>query len=162
MSSLSRETLTLAPMFARSNVGCRDAGGYFVVVGGGQQFKRTHDDFGFCELGERKSLPDECAGVESGVVRNAYYDVQVIDSSSDTHTADTRLVNLGGQFQQIAGIGAGVIGSLANANLEIVGRIWSLHTSNYSTQTSTWLNSLHNRLKLAPTWGFSIGRYTGQ
>lgn len=87
-----------------------------------------------------------------------YYEVTVIDSSSDTHTADTRLVNVNGTIQHIAGVGRGIIGLLVDGQMNIVGRTWSLPTSSYFTQTDTWVKSLNSRLKLAPTWEFMIGR----
>lgn len=87
-----------------------------------------------------------------------YFEVRVIDSSSSTHTADTRMVDVNGTVTQIAGIGAGTIGVLVDEDYRIVGTTWSLPTSNYSTQTNTWVGSLNTRLKLTPTWEIAIGR----
>ena len=87
-----------------------------------------------------------------------YYEVTVIDSSSSTHSADTRLVEVNGQVTHIPGIGQGIIGLLVNQNFEIVGRTWSLPTSSYETETNTWVGSLNSRLKLAPAWEIVIGR----
>lgn len=45
-----------------------------------------------------------------------------------------------------------------NSNMEIVGRTWTLPTSNGYTQPNTWLSRLTNRLRLAPAHEFVIGR----
>ena len=87
-----------------------------------------------------------------------YYEVTVIDSSSDTHTEDTRLIDVEGVETHIPGIGRGVIGILVNEEWEIVGRTWSLPTSDFVTQTNTWVGSLNSRLKPTPIWEFAIGR----
>lgn len=87
-----------------------------------------------------------------------FYEVRVIDSSSSTHTADSRMVNVNGTVTQISGIGTGIIGVLVDAHYQIVGATWSLPTSDYYTKPNTWVKSLNGRLKLAPTWEFAIGR----
>lgn len=105
-----------------------------------------------------KPYPLGYANSNPALAGTTYYEVTVVDSSSDTHSDDTRLVDINGVETHIAGIGRGIIGILVNENLEIIGRTWSLPTSDYTTQTNTWVGSLNNRLKLAPTWEFAIGR----
>lgn len=105
-----------------------------------------------------KPYPSNVAGANPALAGTVYYEVRVIDSSADLHAADTRLVNVNGTFQHIPGIGTGIIGLLVNSNFEIVGRTWSLPTSNYYSQTGSWLSGLHNRLRLAPANEFVIGR----
>lgn len=105
-----------------------------------------------------KSYPLGYANSNPALAGTVYYEVTVIDCSSSTHTADTRLVDVNGQITQISGIGSGIVGLLVNQNFEIIGRTWSLPTSNYQTQTNTWVGSLNNRLKLAPAWEIVIGR----
>ena len=105
-----------------------------------------------------KPYPSQVAGADPTLFGTTYYEVHVIDSSADLHTADSRWVNVNGTFQQIAGIGTGTIGLLVNANSELVGRTWSLPTSNYYTNPTGWLSGLTNRLRLAPANEFVIGR----
>lgn len=87
-----------------------------------------------------------------------FVEVHVIDSSSDTHSFDSRWVQVDGVLQHIAGIGVGVIGLLVDGDLRVVGRTWSLPSYNYQTQTDKWVGSLNSRLKLRPAWDFAIGR----
>ena len=87
-----------------------------------------------------------------------YYEVRIIDSSADLHTADSRIVDVNGTPTHIDGIGTGIIGVLVNSNYEIVGTTWSLPTSDYYTKPNTWVKSLNTRLKRAPVWEFAIGR----
>lgn len=105
-----------------------------------------------------KPYPLGYANSNPALAGTTYYEVTVVDSSSDTHTQDTRLVDIDGVVTHIPGIGRGIIGILVNEDFEIVGRTWSLPTSSYESQTNTWVGSLNNRLKLAPTWEFAIGR----
>ncbi|MCB1076506.1 MAG: hypothetical protein KDM64_01650 [Verrucomicrobiae bacterium] len=108
--------------------------------------------------GSAKPYPLGYANSNPALAGTTYFEVTVIDSSSDTHTSDSRFVNVNGNLEHIAGIGRGVIGLLVNSNFGIVGRTWSLPTSDYYTKTNTWVGSLNNRLKLAPTWEIVIGR----
>lgn len=105
-----------------------------------------------------KPYPLGYANSNPALAGTTFVEVTVIDSSSDTHTDDTRLVDINGQETHIAGIGSGIIGLLINEDGEIIGRTWSLPTSSYETQRNTWVGSVNNRLKLAPTWEFAIGR----
>lgn len=91
-----------------------------------------------------------------------YYEVRVIDSSSSTHTADSRVITINGVSQTVAGLGTGIIGLLVNQTNEIVGRTWSLPTSDYLTKPNSWLGGLTSRLKLAPQWEIVIGRISAQ
>ncbi|MFO0820417.1 MAG: hypothetical protein U1A77_20895 [Pirellulales bacterium] len=105
-----------------------------------------------------KPYPLGYANSNPALAGTTYVPVTVIDSSSDTHTDDSRFVDVNGVETHIAGIGTGVIGLLINDQGVIIGRTWSLPTSDYETQTNTWVGSLNNRLKLAPIWEFAIGR----
>lgn len=105
-----------------------------------------------------KTYPLGYPNSDPALAGTTYYEVTVIDSSSGVHTADSRLIEINGQPAVISGIGIGIIGLLVNQNFEIIGRTWSLPTSNYDTQTNTWVGSLNNRLKLAPTFEIVIGR----
>ncbi len=106
-----------------------------------------------------KPYPLGYANSNPALAGTTYYEVRVVDSSSDTHTDDTRLVDVNGSIEHIDGIGTGTIGLLVNPNFEIIGRTWSLPTSNYDTQKNTWVKSLNSRLKLAPTWEIVVGRF---
>ncbi len=103
--------------------------------------------------------PSDQTGADATLTGTTYVEVEVLDSSSGVHTADTRLVNVNGVDTQIPGIGTGKIGLLVNASREIVGYTWSLPTSAYGT--SGWLNGLHSRLKRTPEWEIVIGRFSG-
>jgi hypothetical protein len=105
-----------------------------------------------------KPYPPGYANSNPALAGTTYYEVTVVDCSSDTHTADTRLMDVDGQAVHVAGIGSGIVGLLVNQNFGIIGRTWSLPTSDYTTQTNTWVGSLNGRLKLAPTWEIVVGR----
>lgn len=105
-----------------------------------------------------KAYPSHLAGANPALAGTTYYAVEVLDSSSGVHTADTRMVPVNGVETQIAGIGTGTIGILVNANSEIVGTTWSLPTSDYTAQPAAWLNGLHSRLKLQTATEAAIGR----
>lgn len=105
-----------------------------------------------------KAYPSQLAGANPALAGTTYYAVEVLDSSSGVHTADSRMVPVNGVETQIAGIGTGTVGILVNANSEIVGTTWSLPTSDYTTQPAAWLNGLHSRLKLQTATEAVIGR----
>jgi hypothetical protein len=105
-----------------------------------------------------RTYPSQLPGAISALAGTVFVEVQVIDSSADLHTADSRLVNVNGTLQHLPGIGTGTIGLLINSNFEIVGRTWSLPTSDYYTQPNGWLSGLHSRLRLAPANEIVIGR----
>jgi hypothetical protein len=105
-----------------------------------------------------KPYPLGYANSNLALAGTVFYEVTVVDCSSSTHTADSRLVEVNGQITHIPGIGIGIVGLLVNQNFEIIGRTWNLPTSDYQTQTNTWVGSLNNRLKLTPTWEIVIGR----
>ncbi|MBH9576610.1 hypothetical protein [Inhella proteolytica] len=105
-----------------------------------------------------KTYPGGLPNSNPALVGTQYVEVRVIDSSSDTHTQDTRFVMKDGVLTPIAGLGGGTIGLLLDANLRVIGRTWSLPTSDYYAKPDTWVKSLNERLKLAPSWGFAIGR----
>ncbi len=106
-----------------------------------------------------KPYPVGLSNSNPALAGTTFYEVRVVDSSSDTHADDTRLVDVGGVIEHIDGIGTGTIGLLVNQNFEIVGRTWSLPTSDYATKPNTWVKSLNSRLKLAPTWEIVVGRF---
>lgn len=105
-----------------------------------------------------KAYPTDHALSDPALAGTTYYEVEVVDSSSGTHTNDSRIVNVNGVDIQIPGIGTGTIGLLVNANFEIVGYTWSLPTSNYDTQRTGWMQGLHNRLKRTPAYEAVISR----
>jgi hypothetical protein len=105
-----------------------------------------------------KAYPSQLPGAMPVLAGTVLIEVQVIDSSADLHAADSRLVNVNGSLQHLPGIGTGTIGLLINSNFEIVGRTWSLPTSDYATQPAAWLSGLHNRIRLAPAHEILIGR----
>ncbi len=105
-----------------------------------------------------KPYPATLAGANPALANTTFYEVTVLDSSSGLHTADTRLVRVDGVVTHIPGIGMGKIGILVDTQSEIAGTTWSLPTSNYYTQQTSWLNGLHSRLKLQSTREAVIGR----
>ena len=105
-----------------------------------------------------KAYPTNHALSDATLAGTTYYEVEVVDSSSGTHTNDSRIVSVNGIDTQIPGIGTGTIGLLVNASFEIVGYTWSLPTSNYDTQRTGWMNGLHNRLRRTPAYEAVISR----
>lgn len=105
-----------------------------------------------------KAYPTDHANSLPEFAGTTYYEVEVLDSSSSLHTSDSRLVLVNGVDTHLPGVGTGTIGVLVNANSEIVGVTWSLPTSDFTTQRGGWLNGLHSRLKLVPTYEIAIGR----
>ena len=105
-----------------------------------------------------KAYPADHALSDPALAGTTYYEVEVVDSSSGTHTNDSRIVSVNGVDTQIPGVGTGTIGLLVNAGFEIVGYTWSLPTSNYDTQRTGWMNGLHNRLKRTPAYEAVISR----
>jgi hypothetical protein len=105
-----------------------------------------------------KPYPTNHALSDPTLAGTTYYEVEIVDSSSGTHTNDSRIVEVDGVDTHIPGIGTGTIGLLVNANFEIVGYTWSLPTSNYDTQRTGWMNGLHNRLKRTPAYEAVISR----
>jgi hypothetical protein len=105
-----------------------------------------------------KVYPTNQPNSNPALAGTSFIEVYVTDSSSSTHSFDTRNVLVDGQPTHIAGLGRGVVGLLLDSGNRIVGRTWSLPTSDYYTQQNTWVKSVNSRLKLAPTWGFAIGR----
>ncbi|XOV72904.1 MAG: hypothetical protein ACFHW5_06920 [Verrucomicrobiota bacterium] len=84
-----------------------------------------------------------------------YVPVQVLDSTSNPHSNDTREMN----GVELEGIGTGTIGVLIDDNGAIVGHTWSLPSSDPITSTSSWISSLHNRLKWQQDRKMVIGRF---
>jgi hypothetical protein len=114
------------------------------------------------DLASAKPYPTNHANSKTEYAGTTYYEVQVLDSSSSTHTDDSRLVLINGVDTHVPGIGTGTIGVLVNASFQIVGVTWSLPTSDYTTQRGGWLNRLHSRLKVTPTYEIAIGRWPAQ
>ena len=114
------------------------------------------------DLASAKAYPSEHASADATLAGTTYYEVEVLDSSSNLHTNDSRLVTVDGVDTQIAGIGTGTIGVLVDANSQIVAVTWSLPTSDYATQRTGWLNGLHTRLKRVPSYEVMIGRLPAQ
>jgi hypothetical protein len=111
------------------------------------------------DLASAKAYPTNHAKSKAEFAGTTYYEVEVLDSSASLHTNDSRLVNVAGIDTHIPGIGTGMIGVLVDANFAIVGVTWSLPTSNFTTQRGGWLDGLHSRLKVAPTYEIAIGRW---
>ncbi len=110
------------------------------------------------DLQSGKAYPAELEGADATLAGTAYYEVEVLDSSSGVHSADTRIVSVNGVDTQIAGVGTGKIGILVDANFAIVGHTWSLPNSDYATNQAAWLNGLHSRLKRQTSVEAVIGR----
>lgn len=106
-----------------------------------------------------KNYPTNLAASDPTLANTAYYEVEIIDSTENIHTADSRLVNVNGTPTFVAGVGAATIGVLVDrTTLEIVATTWSLPTSNYQTQPNGWLQGLTSRLKRVPQWEIAVGR----
>ena len=84
-----------------------------------------------------------------------YIPVQVLDSTSNPHSNDTREVN----GEELEGIGTGTIGIVIDDTGVIVGHTWSLPSSDPLTSTDNWISSLHNRLKWQQDRKMVIGRF---
>ena len=110
------------------------------------------------DLQHGKAYPSQLAAAKPALAGTTYYEVEVLDSSSGVHSADSRIVSVNGVDTQIAGIGTGTVGILVNANFEIVGTTWSLPTSDFVAKPGDWLNGLHSRLKLQTATEAVIGR----
>jgi hypothetical protein len=111
------------------------------------------------DLPSAKSYPTDHAKSKPEFAGTTYYEVEILDSSANLHTNDSRLVTINGVDTHLPGIGTGTIGVLVDANFGIVGTTWSLPTSNYTTQRGGWLDGLHSRLKRAPAYEIAIGRW---
>ncbi len=109
-------------------------------------------------MNSAKPYPSGHSAAKPEFAGTTYYEVEILDSSSSLHTADSRLVPVNGVDTHLPGLGTGTIGVLVDANFAIVGVTWSLPTSDYVTKRTGWLNGLHDRLKLKPTYAIEIGR----
>lgn len=109
-------------------------------------------------LGSAKPYPSSHSAAKAEFAGTTYYEVEILDSSSSLHTADSRLVPVNGTDTHVPGLGTGTIGVLVDANFAIVGVTWSLPTSDYVAKRTGWLNGLHDRLKLKPAYAIEIGR----
>lgn len=106
-----------------------------------------------------KDYPDKLAGADPSLANTIYYEVEIIDSTENVHTNDSRVVPMGGSSTFLAGVGTATIGVLVDrTTCAIVGATWSLPTSNFTTQPNGWLQGLHSRLKRVPVWEIAIGR----
>ena len=110
------------------------------------------------DLAHGKAYPSAHPNANPALAGTTYYEVEVLDSSSSTHTNDSRIVPVNGVDTAIPGIGTGTMGILVDANFAIVGTTWSLPTSSYDTQLTSWLSGLHSRLKLQTSTEAVIGR----
>ena len=82
-----------------------------------------------------------------------YVEVTVVDSSSGTHTNDSRFVTFDNNVIETHGLGIGTMGVLIDEDFT-----WSLPNSDYDTLTGGWLNGLHSRLKLQSERKMVFGR----
>ena len=82
-----------------------------------------------------------------------YYEMTVVDCSSDKHSADTRnfFNSQGILLRQTQGVGIGIMGVLVDSNFNVVAHTWSLPGSGdyYGnlTKQNQWIGSLNNKLK---------------
>jgi hypothetical protein len=91
------------------------------------------------------------------------YPVQVLDSSADLHTADTRELNVNGSLVHIPGIGSGYLGIVAGPNSQIIGCTWSLPNAYDQTHPTAWISFVNNNLKYAGSgYEIVIGRLPPQ
>ena len=104
-----------------------------------------------------RAYPSDHANADPAWAGCWYVPVEVLDSTADPHSFDTREVN----GEELEGIGLGTMGVLINGNAEVVGHTWSLPSSDYETQQSSWLSSLHSRLKPQTERRMVFGRHTG-
>ncbi len=104
-----------------------------------------------------KAYPSEHPDADPAWSGCWYVPVEVLDSTSNPHSFDTREVN----GEELEGIGLGTMGVLINEAAEVVGHTWSLPSSDYETQQSSWLSSLHSRLKPQTERRMVFGRHAG-
>lgn len=105
-----------------------------------------------------KAYPENQGDSDPAFAGTTYYEMHIMDVTKSAHSTDTRRVFIDGAEEETGGAGVGVMGVLLDENMEIVGHTWSLPSSDYHTQQDTWLNSLHNRLKLQTEREMVLGR----
>ena len=105
-----------------------------------------------------KSYPSYHANALPEFEGTFYVEVTVVDSSSGTHTNDSRFVTFNNNVIETSGLGIGTMGVLIDADFNLIGYTWSLPYSDYDTKTGGWLNGLHNRLKLQSERKMVFGR----
>ena len=106
------------------------------------------------DLGSGKTYPGDPLAKWAGTT---YYELEVVDSSTGHHTADSkRFLDAQGQLvAETQGVGTGIMGVLVNADMEVVAHTWSLPSGDYSgspDMQAEWLGSLNGKLRdqLAP------------
>lgn len=105
-----------------------------------------------------KSYPSYHANALPEFDGTFYVEVTVVDSSSGTHTNDSRFVTFNNNVIETSGLGIGTMGVLIDADFNLIGYTWSLPYSDYDTKTGGWLNGLHSRLKLQNERKMVFGR----
>ena len=105
-----------------------------------------------------KSYPSYHANALPELDGTFYVEVTVVDSSSGTHTNDSRFVTFNNNVIETSGLGIGTMGVLIDADFNLIGYTWSLPYSDYDTKTGGWLNGLHDRLKLQSERKMVFGR----
>ncbi|MDX2039470.1 MAG: hypothetical protein SFX72_22695 [Isosphaeraceae bacterium] len=75
------------------------------------------------------------------------YPVLIVDSSSSTHTSDSRKVPIDGATVHIPGIGRGWIGLMVDAQGGIVGCTWSVPSADPAVNPTSFLNYVNPNLK---------------
>ncbi len=105
-----------------------------------------------------KAYPSEHANALPELDGTYYVEITVVDSSSGTHTNDSRIVEFNNEKIETSGLGIGVMGILMDGNANVLGYTWSLPNSDYQTKTGGWLNGLHNRLHLQADRKLVFGR----
>lgn len=105
-----------------------------------------------------KAYPVDHANSLPELAGTWYVEVVVVDSSSGTHTNDSRILTINNQTIETSGLGIGTMGVLIDDMSNVLGYTWSLPYSDYETKTGGWLNGLHSRLKLQTERKMVFGR----
>lgn len=103
-------------------------------------------------LDSAKVYPSNWTGALARWAGTTYYELNVVDSSADCHTQDSKQFfdQNGLLITQTQGVGTGIMGVLVDANMEVVAHTWSLPTGDYDgnqQMRTQWLNSLHGKLR---------------
>ena len=104
------------------------------------------------------SYPEELEGANPDLAGTWYIELEILDSSSDDHTNDSRIFEIDGEETDTDGVGIGTMGILINDQMEVIGHTWSLPYSDYNESPNGWLNGLHSRLRLQTERAVSFGR----
>jgi hypothetical protein len=95
---------------------------------------------------------------QNNLIGTTYYEVDVLDCSSDYHSNDSRKVFYNGQVYETHGAGVGTVGLLADANGTILGHTWSLPSADYFVSPATWVSQLNDKIELFDETELVVGR----